>query len=114
MNSRGRNWGLSQSKIEMMENAGKAESSPREMTPVVCPCCGEYIPVELIVNAGAYNEFIEVVGINQAGYTEKDGEKPWPVLAIEIRIDEKKLLEEKLSNLLKRYEDRSRVGLPEL
>jgi hypothetical protein len=81
------------------------ENYPREMISLVCPCCGELVPVELILNAGGLSSYLDIVGINEGGYTEKDASKRWPVLALEVKVDERRYLDDKLNFLLKKYED---------
>jgi hypothetical protein len=90
---------------EEQEYVVKEEQLPRDMISIVCPCCGELVPVELILNAGGINEYSDIVGISEGGYSEKDGRKAWPVLALEVRVDEKKYLDNKLTYLLKRYDE---------
>jgi len=90
---------------EKAEPVQGPENYPREMLSLVCPCCGELIPVELILNAGNLSSYLDIVGINEGGYSEKDACKRWPVLALEIKADERRYLDDKLQFLLKKYED---------
>ena len=87
---------------ELWDMDKKAENSyPRDMISVVCPCCGELVPVELILNAGGISSYLDIVGINEGGYSEKDSSKPWPVVALEVKADEKRLIDDRMSSMLK-------------
>jgi hypothetical protein len=84
------------------------------MISIVCPCCGELVPVELILNAGDLSRYLDIVGINEGGYSDKDGSKSWPVVALEVTADERRLIDDKLTLMLKRYEDAKVKLAPEL
>jgi len=84
------------------------------MISIVCPCCGELVPVELILNAGDLGRYLDIVGINEGGYSDNDNSKRWPVVALEVKADERRLIDDKLSNLLKRYEDAKVKLMPDL
>lgn len=100
---------------EQQEYVVKEERLPRDMISVVCPCCGELVPVELILNAGTLNDYSDIVGISEGGYSDRDCKKAWPVLALEVKVDEKRYLDDKLTYLLKRYDEaKARIIAPEL
>ncbi len=98
----------------MIEKKAEPESYPREMVSIVCPCCGELVPVELILNAGTLSRYLDIVGINEGGYTEKDSNKRWPVVALEVKGDERQYLDERLAALLKKYENARTNLTPDL
>jgi hypothetical protein len=89
----------------MTEKNQEQESLPRDMISIVCPCCGELVPIELILNAGGLNGYFDIVGIAEGGYSERDNNKRWPVIALELKADETRYLEDRVSSLLKKYED---------
>lgn len=88
-----------------MEKDASMENLPRDMISIVCPCCGELVPVELILNAGDISRYLDIVGITEGGYSDKDSNKGWPVVALEVKADERRLVDDKLTVILKRYED---------
>jgi len=98
----------------LTENDASTDNYPRDMISIVCPCCGELVPVELILNAGDLSRYMELIGINEGGYSEKDSRKHWPVVALEIKADERRLVDDKLTSLLKRYDEAKVKLMPEL
>lgn len=98
----------------MIEKDAGPENYPREMISIVCPCCGELVPVELILNAGDISRYLDIVGINEGGYSDKDTGKRWPVVALEVKADERRLMDDKLTSLLKRYDDAKSKLIPDL
>ncbi len=98
----------------MIEKEMDPDSLPRDMISIVCPCCGELVPVELILNAGELSRYLDIVGINEGGYSDKDSSKRWPVVALEVKADDRRLMDDKLAALLKRYEDAKIKLSPEL
>lgn len=90
------------------------DNFPREMVSIVCPCCGDLVPVELILNAGDLSRYLDIVGINEGGYSDKDSNKRWPVVALEVKADERRLIDEKLTGLLKHYDKARDRLMPEL
>lgn len=98
----------------MIEKDAGPENYPRDMISIVCPCCGELVPVELILNAGGLSRYLDIVGINEGGYSDKDSNKRWPVVALEVKADERRFLDDRLSSLLKRYEDVKVKLVPDL
>ena len=92
-----------------MENVAGPDNLPREMVSIVCPCCGELVPVEMILNAGDLSRYLDIVGINEGGYTDKDSIKRWPVVALEVKADEQRMIDDKLTILLKREGIRAKV-----
>lgn len=89
----------------MTEKNQEPESYPRDMISIVCPCCGELVPIELILNAGGLNGYLDIVGIAEGGYSDRDNNKRWPVIALEVKVDETRYLQDRVSSLLKKYED---------
>ena len=86
----------------MIEKDAGPENYPRDMISIVCPCCGELVPVELILNAGELSRYLDIVGINEGGYSDKDSSKRWPVVALEVKADERRaMMDDKLTSLLK-------------
>jgi hypothetical protein len=98
----------------LIEKDAGPDNYPREMISIVCPCCGELVPVELILNAGDLSRYLDIVGINEGGYSDKDSSKRWPVVALEVKADERRLIDDKLTNLLKRYDEAKVKLMPEL
>jgi hypothetical protein len=98
----------------LTEKDAGPENLPREMISIVCPCCGELVPVELILNAGEISRYLDIVGINEGGYSDKDCNKRWPVVALEVKADQRRLIDDKLTSLLKRYEDAKLKLVPDL
>ncbi len=90
---------------KLSEQGTSPDNLPRDMISIVCPCCGELVPVELILNAGDISRYLDIVGINEGGYSDKDSNKNWPVVALEVRADERRLVDDKLTIMLKRYDD---------
>ena len=99
---------------EKREYAVDESRLPRDMISVMCPCCGELVPVELILNAGDMSRYLDIVGINEGGYSDKDSGKRWPVVALEVKADERRLVDDKLVSLLKRYDEANVKLMPEL
>ena len=98
----------------MTEKNQEPDNFPRDMISIVCPCCGELVPVEIILNAGSLNGYLDIVGISEGGYTDRDNNKRWPVIALETKADETRYLEDRVSSLLKKYEDAKVKLVPEL
>jgi hypothetical protein len=100
--------------LELIEKNADQENCPRDMISIVCPCCGELVPVELILNAGDISRYLDIVGINEGGYSDKDSNKRWPVVALEVKVDERRLVDDKLTSLLKRYDEAKVKLMPDL
>ena len=98
----------------MIEKDVGPANYPRDMISIVCPCCGELVPVELILNAGEISRYLDIVGINEGGYSDQDRSKSWPVVALEVKADERRLIDDKLTGMLKRYDEAKVKLMPEL
>ena len=98
----------------MTEKDAGPDNYPRDMISIICPCCGELVPVELILNAGEISRYIDIVGINEGGYSDKDRSKNWPIVALEVKTDERRLIDDKLTIMLKRYDEAKTKLMPEL
>jgi hypothetical protein len=83
------------------------------MISIVCPCCGELVPIELILNAGDISRYLDIIGINEGGSSDRDSNKHWPIVALEVKADERRLIDDKITSMLKRYDEAKVKQMPE-